>query len=208
MPFPLPLPIHICYMPPAGTASHAVKTAEAGKMNCWQKCAALVLASIFAAGLIHLPQVAIGQSPLTSQQLDELFEKARPRLEEALGEKLAITPRFQTIPSKYILATADADLEAFLHWHSPNLEGQTSIHTRSAIRQIVGKATIALHDERMNVILVPAENLAGMSSWDEDLAKVNSNQFLQLALVHEVVRLHVDKRFQLSKLRAACRDAE
>jgi hypothetical protein len=177
-------------------------------MNCWRKWAAVALTTMCVVGLIRLPQAAIGQSGHPSTLLDELFEKARTPLEEALGDKLAFIPHFQSGSSKEVLATPDAHLDAFLHWHYPNLEGAAQSRTCSIIHQIVGKANIAHHDEGTNIIEVLTDNLSVISSWDEALAEVHSNQFLQLALIHEVVRCHLDSRFHLSKLRAACRDAE
>src|SRR5262249_60328621 len=67
---------------------------------------------------------------------------------------------------------------------------------------------VCQYAEGHNVIVVAADNLEKIAAWDPALTKVNSPQFLQLALVYEAARCHLDHRYDLATLRAACRDAE
>ena len=169
---------------------------------------ALALALAGGVAISQQPAAPTLQSPKALDPLADLFEKARPSLEEALGTKLDFLPQFRAIAAGQLLTTADEDLDAHLRWHFPALQGQTLARTRQIARQIVAAATVAHYVEGQVIILVALDNLPRIAAWDEALAQVNSEAFLQLALVHEVMRWHLDQRFQLGKLRAGCHDAE
>jgi hypothetical protein len=185
-------------------------------MNRWGKWAFVVSAAVSGVALVLANRVVISQQPTTllspnasaAQRIVDLFEKARPHLEEALGAKLDFEPQFRAVTAGELLATPDEDLDGHVNWHFPHLEAQTLIRTRQIARQIVDKSTVAHYDERAKVIVVDLENLPKIAAWDEELASVNSDAFLQLDLVREAVRWHLDQRYHLASLRRGCHDAE
>jgi len=183
-------------------------------MTRWGKWTILTVAGAGVVALVLAGRVALSQQAATSagtpppSMLAWLFGKARPHVEDALGAKLDFAPQFRAVTAGDLLATPDEDLDAHLRWRFPVLEGQTLARTRQIARQIVGSATVARYVEGAEVIVVALDNLPKIAAWDEALGPVNSDAFLQLALVHEVVRWHLDRRFQLAKLRAGCHDAE
>ena len=183
-------------------------------MNRWGKWVVNAMPCVCVVALTLVLQVAncqpnFSEIPLLpSQFLADLFDNVQPRLEEVLGDKLAFKPQFRSVSLGDILGKTDKDLEGFLRWHCPSLKGQTLIRTRPIVRQIVGKSIVAEYDEQEKVILVAIGNCGTISRWDELLAKIDSKECLQLALAHEVVRWHLDRRFHLDQLRVACRDAE
>jgi hypothetical protein len=186
-------------------------------MNRWGKWAILPWLGCTAIALILVVQVANSQQTagmlalakgVSPEAAADLFEQARPHLEEVLGGRLAIKPHFQVISAEQLQATPQEDLDSFLRWHFPTLEGQTLTRTRQIACQIVGKATVAQYDERGGIILIVPENMRRIAGWDKELAMVDSAAFLQLDLIREVVRWHLDWRFQFATLRAGCRDAE
>jgi hypothetical protein len=186
-------------------------------MNRWGKKAMCCWAMGSAVAWFLVGQVAHSRQPpgalvppsvLSSETVTDLFEKARPQLEDVLGFRLAFVPHFRVIAAEQLLATPHEDLDAFLRWHFPSLEGQTLARARQIARQIVAKATVAQYDERAGIIVIVPENMRKIAAWDQELARVDSVAFLQLDLIREVVRWHLDRRFQFAKLRAGCHDAE
>jgi hypothetical protein len=182
-------------------------------MNRWSKPAGFALAFGCLFVLALAARLAIGQQSnappsVTPQTAERLVEKALPYLEVALGSKLDFAPKFRVVSATEFQALPNEDLDAHIRWHFPNLQGQTLDRTRQFARQIVSKAIVAQYVASEGCILIVAEHLPKIAAWDESLAGVNSDAFLQLALVHEMVRWHLDRRFQFAKLRAGCRDAE
>jgi hypothetical protein len=140
--------------------------------------------------------------------LTELFAESKPHLEQALGARLDFAPRFKPVTTAELAGMAEPELEAHVHWHFPQLHGATLTRTMQFALQIVASATVAHYLERGDEIVVAAENLPKIATWDDTLTGANSEAFLQLCLVHEVVRCHLDRRYQLARLRAGCHDAE
>jgi len=180
-------------------------------MNRWGKWSALALGVV---GLIAVAgRVVISQQPAPAPQpapVDpyvQLFEQARPHLEAVLGAPL-VGVQLSTASPQQLLRVPEPDLDAYLRRHFPHLQGPTLETNRQAARQIAASATACQYAEGHNVIVVAADNLEKIAAWNPALTAVNSPQFLQLALVYEAARCHLDHRYDLAKLRAACRDAE
>ncbi len=141
-------------------------------------------------------------------RVPELFAQARPHLEAALGEKLAEIPEFRVLTAEEFQRLPDPELEASLHWLFPELKGEAFTKAAVVVRYVAALATVARHAEGANLIYVLPDNLSAIAAWDSGLARVNEPAFLQLALVHEVARFTLERRYDLARSRSACRDAE
>jgi hypothetical protein len=195
-------------------------------MKRWRKWGGLTLALGIVVGLAG--RAVISQQPPPTAPLpppappmpptvtpaalgtlaNHLWEPLRPHLEAVLGAPLEAVPQIRTVTTAQLSQVADADLDAHLRWHFPQLRGDTLTATRRVARQIVASSTIAQYVEGSDTILVVPEALPRIAHWDESLAAVDSPAVLQLALVHETARFLLDRRYHLTKLRAACRDGE
>ena len=175
---------------------------------------ALVVVGVAALSRVVTSQQPAPPPPPTPNPYAELFDKARPHLEAVLGglgdlgDPLDAVPHFSAATPGQVQRLPDPDLEAHLHWHFAHLQGQTLEQTRQVARQVVASATIAQYVEGQDIITVAPDNLERIATWDESLAAVKTPALVQLALVYEAVRYHLDRRYNLAKLRADCRDAE
>ena len=182
-------------------------------MKRWCKRSVLALGTVAilaVAGRVVISQQPTGPPappPPPVAAYAQLFEQARPHLEAVLGVKLD-DMRLSAATPPQVPRVPDPDLDAHLRWHFPHLQGDTLQSTRQIARQIAAGATVAQYAEGHRVIVVAADNLEKIAGWDPDLAAVKSPQFLQLALVYEAVRWHLDRRYDLATLRAGCRDGE
>jgi hypothetical protein len=172
------------------------------------------LIALLAIGLVAVGiRAVVSQQPTTTRllapplnPLDDLFENARPHLEAVLGVKLESAPKFQSVSQAELAQAPDYDLEAFIRWHFPHVQGETLARTRQIARQILARAAVAQYAENEGIIRVAPDSLAKIASWDVNLGRVNSDEFLQLALVCEVVRMHLCQRYDIGKLRGSCHD--
>jgi hypothetical protein len=139
---------------------------------------------------------------------NELWVPLRPHIEAVLGTRLEGMPQIRSVSPAQLLAVPDADLDAHLRWRFPHLRGDTLTANRQVARQVVASAQVAQHLEGSDVILVLPDAPPRIARWDESLAAADTPALLQLALVHETVRFLLDRRYNLGKLRAACRDGE
>jgi hypothetical protein len=171
----------------------------------WGILALTVVGAVAVAGRVVISQQPA--APPVANPYAELFDKARPHLEAVLRDRFDGL-QFSTATAAQLPRVPDADLDAHLRWHFPHLQGTTLAKTREVARQVVATATVAQYAEGHNVIVVVPDNFEKIAAWDPELARVNSAEFVQLALVYEAVRAHLDQRFNLAKLRADCCDAE
>jgi hypothetical protein len=172
----------------------------------------IILALVVLGGGL-VTRVVVSQPPASTppaaaNSFANLFQEARPHLEAVLGHSLDFEPRFSTATVEQLQQVPDPDLDAHLRWHFAHLRGPTLERTRQVARQIAAKAVIAQYVEGKEVIVVVPESVDSMAGWDESLAAVKSPAFIQLALVGEVVRWELDRRYHLAQLRAECHDAE
>jgi hypothetical protein len=188
-------------------------------MKRWRKWSWLVLAVGIVAAVASRavisqqppPPAPVPPAPAAGSMgtpANQLFEPLRPHLEAALGARLETLPQIRLVGTPQLLQVRDFDLDAHLRWHFPQLQGDTLTTTRQVARQIVAQATIAQYVEGTDVILAVPDALPRIAKWDESLAAVDSPALLQLALVHQMVRFHLDRHYNLGKLRAACHDGE
>jgi hypothetical protein len=175
------------------------------RFNKWAMLALVILGVVVAARVVVSQQPA----PATASNCyTEMFAEARPHLEAVLGRPLDKVPRFVTATPEQLQNVADPDLDTHLRWHFAHLQGPTLEHTRKVARQVAVSAAIAQYVEGKDVIVVVPDNVQTIAGWDVSLAAVQSQAFVQLALVYEVVRQQLDCRYNLAKLRADCHDAE
>jgi hypothetical protein len=170
----------------------------------------------FGVVLTVLTGPAFGQPPAAPDP-DALFAAARPHLEAVLGRRLERLPIFRTVTPAELAALPDGLLNVQAAWQYHDLEPAARDRARTAATAALRGATVAGLRERseanlaglwVETVLVAPENAARIARWDESLARVNSEAFLRLALVHETVRCLLDWEYGLSERRAACRDSE
>jgi hypothetical protein len=145
---------------------------------------------------------------LTPTPADHLLEPLRPHLEAVLGAPLDALPQIRLATTAHLQRLTDPDLDAHLHWHFPQLRGDTLLATRQAARQIAASAAVAQYVEGTDIILVAEDAPARIAGWDASLAQANSPSLVSLAIVHETVRFLLDRRYGFANLRATCRDGE
>jgi hypothetical protein len=161
----------------------------------------------FGIVLTALAVPAFGQPP-TAPRPDEVFATARPHLEAVLGTRLDRLPTFRTVTPAELAALPDGLLTLQAAWQYHDLEPAARARALTAATAALRGATVAGLQEGSDTILVATENAARIARWDDSLARVNSEAFLRLALVHETVRCLLDREYGLTQRRAACRDSE
>jgi hypothetical protein len=161
-----------------------------------------------AAGLAGGP--ARGQPPADepTRQVADLFESARPHLEAVMGCRLLGNVQFRPITAEQFQQLPEPDLEAYLGWHFADLDARGRQQAVRAVRKARGDAAIARYAEGSGVIYVLPGQQAVLAHWDERLSGAAAPAFLQLALVQEAARQVLDSRYNLGRLRAACRSPE
>lgn len=191
-------------------------------MKRWKQWGGLALAVMAAGGLAS--RVVISQQPLSpplppppriaapalpeGRPAQVLLGPLRPHLEAVLGQTLEAVPEIRVVSAAELAAVPDAGLDAYLHLRFPQLRDGTLATTRQVARQIMASATIAQHVEGTGVILVVLDAPGRIAHWDESLAAGDHPGMIQLAVIHEMVRFLLDRRYHLGALRAACRDGE
>jgi hypothetical protein len=123
-----------------------------------------------------------------------------------LGERLDALPPFRLGRLEEIRDLPDRDVEAQLRWRFADLDPDTRARASRMARQARASATVARY--AAGVILALPGQQAVLAHWDESLAQAQSPAFLQLALVHEVVRGLLETKYDLPRRYASCRDAE
>jgi hypothetical protein len=162
---------------------------------------------------------------------DALFGAARGALEEALGGRLEVVPRFQTItradlhPIKLTLPAQDReetrtiDAEALkrmagvelvrqVSWQFPDLKGRRWAEGVAAAAEALWGVSLVLPSPDEGTFLVIPETARQLAQREERLARVNAPEVLQLALVYAVARSALERRYGLAKRWETCRDDE
>jgi hypothetical protein len=166
----------------------------------WFWLAALTVG--FAAGPVDGQQAFLGPD-----QAAALLTQARPHLEAVLGDRLERLPQVRLATAEELRHWEQPELDTQVRWQFPDLAGEPLDRALEAARALDCSATVARYVGNETIVLLP-DHLASISRWHESLAPVNAPAFLQLALVHETVRYCLDRRYELRKQRAACRDNE
>lgn len=165
-------------------------------------------------GPLLLPLLAFGQTPSGPERALSLLAPARAALQEALGEPVPEGPRFRCADLTELRQTADPELEAILRFGS---SGDSSLdglaRGRRQALETLWHFLAAYHPPGSDSILLPTSD-GELARWVQSQAPagVESAAFLQdfarLALVHEVVRLVLDRRYDLANRFGRCRNAE
>ena len=146
-----------------------------------------------------------GQSFESAANLTKWLEQVRPELEKALGYPLPKLPR---IAVDSVARQSDPDVAACVQWRWPHLKDDALARALQDAQAMMASAAVANPVEGTNVILIQPENQKQIAGWNNELEKVNSPDFTKLVLIHETVRYVLDARYDLTKLRQACQDAE
>ncbi|MBM4070764.1 MAG: hypothetical protein FJ271_17690 [Planctomycetes bacterium] len=134
------------------------------------------------------------------------LRQVRPEIEKVLGQPLPAVPQCQPASAEQFRLARDADLNAHLLWRFPNLETRgRAVEDAQATANV---AAIARLVEGTDVILVRPDNTKIIAGWNDSLRKAASAEFIKLAVVVETIRYHLDRRYDLSRLRTGCKDAE
>jgi hypothetical protein len=148
----------------------------------------------------------LGYSLPKAPRSDEIVSLARQvDLEKVLGFYLPKAPRIEIVS---LSRQADPDVAACVAWRWPHLKDDALARALQDAQAVMSSATVARLVEGTNIILIQPENQKHIGSWDKDLEKANSPDFLKLALIHQTVRFALDSRYDLARRRQACQDAE
>lgn len=137
-----------------------------------------------------------------------LFTAARPALEEALGCRLDPPPQVRVGTAAELPAFTGPDVAAQVGWQFPDLQGERRAEAVEAARLALRSTTLAAWPAGENVLLLFPDNAAQMARWDASLERLSSPPALQLALVHEAARTLLERRHDLARRLAVCRDGE
>jgi hypothetical protein len=176
--------------------------------NMEKKERALALWAVLFYAASSTPHVN-GQGPdeTPATRIDALLAQARPHIEAALGWPLDRLPRFRVTAEGNGHLKLE-ELEAQVRWQFPDLQGEAFSQTVNVAEEIWRSAAIACASEDREEILLFPDHLPIIASWNNALASVDTQAFYQLAMVNEVVRWAIARRYQLKSRRNACRDAE
>jgi hypothetical protein len=176
---------------------------------------------VLSAGEVARAQV----DPITVQQAKRLLAQAAPHIDMVLGTKVVNSPdslissRIPPLPKLEFQAIADfrrapdAALDALVHGHFPQLAGKPLERAQEAARDACGRVALAQYRPGCGtiVIAVPLDEQR-IRSWSPvafpDPPALAAERVLQLAIVHEVVRFHLDRQFHWSERLAKSRDEE
>jgi hypothetical protein len=141
----------------------------------------------------------------------QLFSQALPHLEAVLGSHIDNLLNFQEITPGHavgLVRQCHPGLADQVRWQFPDLQGEDLASAIQTAGASLVRSTGVLHREGSKVIMVIPENLRAMAGWDTSLRRVNSAEFLQLALIREAVLYVLDSRYRLAELRRRCSDGD
>jgi hypothetical protein len=156
--------------------------------------------------LISLAVPALGQS--STPKPDELFATARAQLEAVLGGRLTSLPKFTPVSSAELAKLPDGAVDAQVASQLADLDAGVRSRARVAATATLRGATVAALQEGSDTILFAWENVIPIRRRDPVMGEAATAAFLRLALVHETVRWVLDRQYDLTKRRTACRDSE
>jgi hypothetical protein len=145
--------------------------------------------------------------PVRAQDAAALLTAARPAMEEALGCRLE-PPQVRVATTAELPAFAGPEVAAGVGWQFPDLQGERRAQAVEAARGALRNVTLAAWPAGQDSLLLFADNARQMAGWDPSLRRLASPEALQLALVHEAARASLERRYDLSRRLAACRDGE
>lgn len=135
--------------------------------------------------------------PAAPSRAQQLFQHAKPHLEQVLGARLSVTPEFRTVDFKEMVRLPGWEVKAFISWRFPALEPQVRDRAYQLTHHVDCLATPARYIDGTKIILVNPDQLAKIAAWDKSLKGAQSDAFLELALVHEAARLVLEKKHDL-----------
>ncbi len=151
------------------------------------------------------------QAPPEQHTVDRLAAwlggPARAELERVLGTPLPRVPQLHLAPASYLRKVPDADIVNHIRWQFPHLQGQALTNALIDALTMDQQGKHARMVEGSSVVLVLPDNHLAVDK-DSPLARAATHDFLQLSVLHEVVRMALDARYHLPRLRRSCRDAE
>jgi hypothetical protein len=172
------------------------------------------MACFLLAGLLAMCLTA---SPALPQQVGsadpeaaQLFAKARPYVEEALGFRLEKLPSFRAVSTTEFRTLPFPEVITQICWQFPDLRGKELKRAVDVVHLYLPFATVARHRAGTDLILVfPNDLLYDVKSRRlEFMGGGNPQAFYQLALVHEATRFALECRYQMTRRLLACADAE
>lgn len=169
----------------------------------YQNC--IVVLVLAGAGFAR-PPVFAQSAGMTD--LSGWLRQVRPEIEKSLGQPLASVPQCQPASAEQFRLAREADVAAHLQWRFPNLERDGLARAVEDAQTAANVAAVARLVEGTDVILVRPDNAKVIAGWNESLRKVEAAEFIKLAVVVETIRYHLDRKYELSRLRGSCHDAE
>jgi hypothetical protein len=137
-----------------------------------------------------------------------LFEAARPALEEAAGQRFDRPPACRAGTPAELRQLTDPEAAPQVGALFPELRDERRARAVEAAAEAVRAATLAAWAPGRDALLLFPDNARQIARWDDALRHVDSPAVLQLALVHEAARALLERRYDLARRRAACRDGE
>jgi hypothetical protein len=163
------------------------------------------IAVLMALSLVFAER-ASGQSlPLRGE---DLLEEARPHLEAVLGVRLQRLPPTRAVSSAEFATLADAFLDRELALRLGDIDAKGQARIKAVVLRSLRGAMVAGHCEGEEAIRFAPANALAIAGCDKSLAGTRLRTLLRLALVNEVVRLELERRYDLPTRRAACREPE
>jgi hypothetical protein len=107
------------------------------------------------------------------------LEQVRPELEKILGP----IPNLPLLQPSSLARQSDPDVAACVKWRWPHLNDDALARALQDAEAVTASAAVARVVEGTNVILVRPENQKIIAGWDKELARVDSPDFLKLALI-------------------------
>ena len=165
-------------------------------------------ATVCLLGSLILLLLGVGAPSARGQDPAALFEAARPVLEEAAAQRFDHPPGCRFGTPADLQQLTDPELAAQVGSQFPDLQGERRAQAVDAAADAVRRATLAAWVPGRDALLLFPENARQIARWDPALAHADSPAVLQLALVHEAARALLERRHDLDRHRAACRDGE
>jgi hypothetical protein len=164
--------------------------------------------AILLAAFAFLGTQALLFSQSATDDLSPWVHKIIPDLEKLMGEPLPVRPQFQRVSKSVLIQAGDPDVAAHVRWRFPYLREEGLARALQTAQAVAAQAALARLVEGTNVILLRPENQKLMIAWDLSLEEAVTDEFFKLAVIHEIVRYALDRRYDLARRRDACNDGE
>jgi hypothetical protein len=143
-----------------------------------------------------------------AKQATDLLSQARPVLLQVMGQGSEQPLQVRAVGLEQLGQVPDPDLEACLHWHFADLGPVGLDRAVRALRLAKANVAVARYAEGEGLLYFVPGQQAAVARWDDRLSSAVTPAFLQLVLVHEAARQLLDARYNLHRLRTACRSPE